>query len=124
MGHLDSKCKNTQSTAKRKTQDKEWTTVGRKGKAGKPSTTTPDEEHEDTFPALYTQRCHQVYLATSEPKQLVYSDQTGRFPVLSSAGKQYLLIAYNYDSNNILQRPLQSKRAECLTAAIQDPRCP
>merc|ERR1712155_37074 len=40
---------------------------------------------------------------------VLYSDQTGRFPVMSYAGMQYIFIAYVYDENTILMRPLQNR---------------
>ena len=36
----------------------------------------------------------------------VYQDLTGRFPVQSSQGKNYLLICYSYDASAILAHPL------------------
>ena len=44
---------------------------------------------------------HNVF-ATIEETEKVYTDQTGRFPVRSSAGNQYILVLYDYDSNAIL----------------------
>jgi hypothetical protein len=37
-----------------------------------------------------------------------YSDQTGRFPIQSSRGYQYVFILYEYDSNAILSKPLKT----------------
>jgi hypothetical protein len=76
MGHLDSKHKNIQSTKKFKNQDN-WIEVGRKGK---PITNTTDRQDEtaDAFPHQDTERSNHVFLAASEPRHLVYSDQTGR----------------------------------------------
>ena len=36
-----------------------------------------------------------------------YTDQTGRFPVTSSKGNKYILVAYHYDSNTIHAEPLK-----------------
>jgi Reverse transcriptase (RNA-dependent DNA polymerase) len=116
MGHLDGKRQHIQST-KKTPPDDEWILVGKRGKAMK----QPDHQaNTDAFPTQETIRSHLVYLATSEPRQLVYSDQTGRFPIPSSDGHNYLLIAYDYDSNHILLRPLKNRSAKCLTEAIQD----
>jgi hypothetical protein len=43
-----------------------------------------------------------------------YSDQTGRFPVQSSRGNNYVFILYDYDSNAILSKPLPNRRAGSL----------
>jgi hypothetical protein len=50
----------------------------------------------------------------------VYTDQTGRFPVPSSTGNNYLVIAYDYNSNSILLWPIKDRLTESLIAAIQD----
>jgi hypothetical protein len=116
MGHLDNKRKNIQSTKPAPNDD--WTLIGKKGKPQREQ--APDTADQDAFPNQDTNKSHHCYLATTEPRNLVFSDQTGRFPIPSSAGNNYLLIAYDYDSNNILLRPIKNRTAECLTEAIQD----
>jgi hypothetical protein len=39
-----------------------------------------------------------VYAATKDAGQ-TYTDQTGRFPVVSIKGKKYIMILNDYDSN-------------------------
>ena len=46
-----------------------------------------------------------------------YSDQTGKFPVQSSRGYNYIMILYDYDSNIILSKPLKTLQASELTTA-------
>jgi hypothetical protein len=46
-----------------------------------------------------------------------YSDQTGRFPIQSSRGYQYVFILYEYDSNAILSKPLKTRQAMDITTA-------
>jgi hypothetical protein len=46
-----------------------------------------------------------------------YSDQTGKFPIQSSRGYNYVMILYNYNSNAILSKPLKTRRAGELTNA-------
>jgi hypothetical protein len=46
-----------------------------------------------------------------------YSDQTGKFPVQSSRGYNYVMILYDYDSNIILSKPLKARQASELTTA-------
>ena len=46
-----------------------------------------------------------------------YSDQTGKFPVQSSRGYNYVMILYDYDSNVILSKPLKTRQASKLTTA-------
>jgi hypothetical protein len=60
------------------------------------------------------------FLAAAEPRHIVNLDQTGRLPQPSSSGNNYLLVAYDYDSNAILMRPIKDRSAEALTMGIQD----
>ena len=102
MGHLDAQRKNTQSTKKHREREQD-----------------DDSDHFPTQPKDTT-RTHACYVATTEPKQIVYSDQTGRLPHPSSNGNNYLVVAYDYDSNSILLRPIKNRSAGQLTEAIAD----
>jgi hypothetical protein len=59
-----------------------------------------------------------VYAATIDAGQ-IYTDQTGRFPVVSSKGNKYIMIVYDYDSNAILAQPIKDRRAPELLKAFQ-----
>ena len=49
----------------------------------------------------------------------IYTDQIGRFPVISSQGNKYILVAYHYNSNTIHAEPLRTRSDLDLTAAYQ-----
>jgi hypothetical protein len=49
----------------------------------------------------------------------IYTDQTGRFPVVSSKGNKYIMILYDYDSNAILAQPIKDSTAPELLRAFQ-----
>ena len=49
----------------------------------------------------------------------IYTDQTGRFLVTSSKGKNYILVAYHYDSNTIHAEPLKTRSGLDLKTAYQ-----
>jgi hypothetical protein len=49
-----------------------------------------------------------VYVKAKEATGQIYTDQTGRFPITSSRGNKYIMILYNYESNDILAEPLKS----------------
>jgi hypothetical protein len=72
--------------------------------------TEPDLDH-----GIKTQY---VYAATIDAGQ-IYSDQTGRFPVVSSKGNKYIMILYDYDSNAILAQPIKYRTAPKLLKAFQ-----
>jgi hypothetical protein len=59
-----------------------------------------------------------VYAATIDAGQ-IYTDQTGRFPVISSKGNKYIMILYDYDSNAILAQPIKDRTAPELLKAFQ-----
>ena len=88
MGHLDAQRKNTRST---KLVDEDSTL------------------DQDYFPPQPTanERTNTCFLTTTEPKHVVYSDKTGRLPQPSSNGNNYLVVAYDFDSNSILMRAKQ-----------------
>ena len=50
-------------------------------------------------------RTHTIYAATLDPTQPTgnsFSDLTGRFPIQSNRGANYIFVLYDYDSNAIL----------------------
>jgi hypothetical protein len=49
-----------------------------------------------------------VYAATIDAGQ-IYTDQTGRFLVVSSKGNKYIMVLYDYDSNEILPKPIKDR---------------
>ena len=56
-------------------------------------------------------KTHALYAATicyNEPTRKLYTDLTGHFPVQSSRGHKYILVAYNFDSN-LIHVPLKSQ---------------
>ena len=103
MGHMDAQRKNTWST-----------------KHTQPA--TQQEDTLDHFPPqpINTTRMNACFIATAEPRNIVYSDQTGRLPHPSCTGNNYLVVAYDYNSNSILLRPIKSRAAGNIANAIAD----
>jgi len=77
--------------------------------------------NDDAFPTTMDtgERTHLCYAAMMEPTSQAYMDLTGKFVVPSSAGNNYILIVYNYDSNGILAVPLKTQHSETILAAYQ-----
>ena len=46
-----------------------------------------------------------------------YTDLTGRFPLKSSRGNEYILVAYHYDANCIYGIPIKNRKATSITEA-------
>jgi hypothetical protein len=59
-----------------------------------------------------------AYAATIDAGQ-IYTDQTGRFPVVSSKGNKYIMILYDYESNVILAQPIKDRTTPQLLRAFQ-----
>ena len=51
---------------------------------------------------------------------VIYSDQTGRFPVMSHEGMQYLFVAFVYNENVILIRPLRNREDSSMIECFKD----
>jgi hypothetical protein len=64
-------------------------------------------------------KTHYVYAATKYAGQIIYTDQTGRFPVVSRKGNKYIMILYDYDSNVIMAQPIKDRTAPELLRAFQ-----
>jgi hypothetical protein len=60
-----------------------------------------------------------VYAATIDAGQ-IYTDQTGRFPVVSSKGEKNIMILYDYDIHEILAQPIKDRTAPELLKAFQN----
>jgi hypothetical protein len=72
----------------------------------------PDKDQDHGIKTQY------IYSATIDAGQ-IYTDQTGRFPVVSSKGNKYIMVLYDYDSNAILAQPIKNRTAPELLKAFQ-----
>eukprot|EP00804_Cyclotella_cryptica_P004958 CCRYP_014075-RA/>CCRYP_014075-RA protein AED:0.08 eAED:0.06 QI:0/0/0/1/1/1/2/0/1100 len=52
---------------------------------------------------------HNIFVKTYDTRDTVYSDQTGRFPHVSSRGYRYQMILYHTDSNSIWVEPTKNR---------------
>ena len=60
-----------------------------------------------------------VYAALADKiNGVMYSDLTGRFPVESYWGMQYIFISYIYDENVILMRPMKNSTDACMVSVF------
>ena len=78
---------------------------------------------DETPPTAIGTRSHTIYSAIVDPlapTRRTYSDLTGRFPVQSNRGANYILVVYEYDSNAILVRPLRNRSAPEIKSAFQN----
>ena len=82
----------------------------------------PEQLPDEPFPSSEPDnaRTHHCFATVFEPATgQIHSDQTGKFIVASSAGNNYILVVYDYDSNSILVTPMRSRTGPCILAAFQ-----
>ena len=93
LGHLDQERKNLQSTKEALIQN-------------------------DIFPTKSDDKTNEFYYCIYKlGTGINYTDLTGRFPVQSSRGVNYIFVAYNYDHNAILFQPLKNREADSIVKA-------
>jgi hypothetical protein len=49
----------------------------------------------------------------------IYTDQTGRFPVISSKVNVYIMVLYEYNGNSIMAEPIKNNKAAELLRSFQ-----
>ena len=83
----------------------------------KPTIThTQDAFSPSSLPNIKTNKVL-YFLGSTDVLGTAYSDLTGRFPVQSSQGKNYLMIAYHQDANAILVEALKNRQAKSIVSA-------
>jgi hypothetical protein len=63
-------------------------------------------------------KTHCIYAAVLDAGQ-IYTDQTGRFPVISSRGNVYIMVLYECDGNAIMAEPIKNNKAAELLRSFQ-----
>ena len=91
--------------------------------------TTDEEDDDENDPPLEAPRPHleravnhQVacgVIATSDLKGTVCTDLPGRFPFTSDMRNNYIFLMYDFDSNSILAKPIQSRNASELVRGFE-----
>jgi hypothetical protein len=54
-------------------------------------------------------KTHNIYAAVVDAGQ-IYTDQTGRFPVISSKGNVSFMVLYEYDRNAIMAETIKNNK--------------
>eukprot|EP00804_Cyclotella_cryptica_P013267 CCRYP_007042-RA/>CCRYP_007042-RA protein AED:0.32 eAED:0.32 QI:0/0/0/1/0/0.33/3/0/993 len=83
-----------------------------------PNTSSTPTDHMIEQPqAPNNNKTNMVYMSTIEVDGQLFTDQTGRFPVTSNRGNNYIVIFYAVDPNFIKSYPIKSRhRSELLKA--------
>ena len=86
-------------------QEKKHQSRGNK-KAPDQVTLEKQYEEENIPTPLKTKELH----IWDQPFSKLYTDDSGRSPILSRSGNEYIMIEYNCDSNKILQAPFVNRK--------------
>ena len=70
---------------------------------------------------ISTEKASKIYiqLASPKPTSKSHSDLTGRFPIKSNRGNQYLMIVYETTSNHIFAEPMKDRTAKQISSAYE-----
>ena len=60
-----------------------------------------------------------IYLKIEEPRETMYTDQTGAFPTRSRKGNRYIMIMCEMDSNVIMSEAMKNRTAGEMVRAYQ-----
>ena len=72
---------------------------------------------DDEFKEKTLEKSNLAFTTTHNLMEEIHTDQTGKFPIRSSANNQYLCICYDYDSNSILAKTIPSRKQDLLATA-------
>jgi hypothetical protein len=68
-----------------------------------------DNTEEPEVEPHITEWTNLTYAAIHDIEGHTYTDLTDRFPSVSSRGYKYIVVLYNFDTNNILAKPMKSR---------------
>ncbi|KAL7476769.1 hypothetical protein ACHAW6_002606, partial [Cyclotella cf. meneghiniana] len=92
----------------------------KQGKQGVRSTKVKDEDAMLQFKPKPGEKHKDVYLRVFDAtKKSMYTDQTGRFPITSSRGNKYMMVAVELDGNYIDAQPMRARTTKELVAAYR-----
>jgi hypothetical protein len=100
MGHLNQRRQNIRSTSK--------------------TSITSEMEAEAVTPDGLGSKTHIFYAVVVDQGKL-YTDLTGKFPVISNKGNWYVMVCYSYDFNYIKAVPMKSRSDVKLLPLPQPP---
>ena len=84
-----------------------------------PTTSLPDPMAEPPQLPL-NDKTNMVFMTMVDIQGQLYTDQTGRFPITSNRGNNYVVIFYTVDANHIKSYPIKSRHRSELLGAYND----
>ena len=55
---------------------------------------------------------HDIMVKTVNLKETIYTNQTGKFPYVSSKGNRYIMVAVHVDANAMYMEPMKNRTQE------------
>ena len=74
-----------------------------------PEPETPEIREAEAHLAALRKKHRDIHVTVKDASEIIYTDQTGRFPVVSSQGHKYLMFLYEADGNYIMFEPMRSR---------------
>ena len=99
-GHMVQSSQGVRSIRKEKHKNQRMKKVSGK------TTIEKEYEKEELLPPIQTKELHIWDLPISK----LYTDDCGRFPIISRSGNEYIMIAYHCDPNTTLQTPFVNRK--------------
>jgi hypothetical protein len=69
----------------------------------------PEIQQAEAHLAELRRKHRDIYVAVQENTEMIHTDQTGKFPVVSSRGHKYIMVLVEIDSNYIAMEPMRSR---------------
>jgi hypothetical protein len=79
-----------------------------------------DDHMADAPQAPLNARTNHIFMQIPAIDGVISSDQTGRFPITSNRGNEYVVVFYIYDANYICSIPIKSRLKDELLRAYQE----
>jgi hypothetical protein len=97
----------TQAAINKRLENSEATIKGHLNQVRKGVRSTPVTEEEEIEQS--NEKTNYIFASIDDLGGTIYTDQTGRFPRVSSRGMKYIMVCYAYDCNFIEAIPLKNR---------------
>ena len=65
------------------------------------------------------QTSREISVTSDDIKNIMYTGQTGKFPIVSSQGNRYIMVLYEKDGNLIFAKPMKTRLSGDMCRAYQ-----
>ena len=72
--------------------------------------TEDDDDEKEGDEKQVDVKLHEIYIKVYDPKETMYTDQNGKFPVVSSRGNKYMMLLVDVDSGSIWAEAMKNRK--------------